>query len=186
MSENCSDNLWLIVPRADFRKAIQSIRRHEKNRKVETLLWVEDSMLHIHCGGVEIRLSSRGNWQGQVRVPGQVFRSILIGKGPEDIRLEFTQPDLHIEGLYLACVWQKEPSAITIPLNATTYDILQKLHRYSPSQIDECGHRETLQKAQEEADRLIKHAATILKVLRITEADLFALLEERLKHVARP
>ena len=179
------EELWLMVPRTDFRKAVHSCR-HDRNLNSDVLLWLEDGMLHILCGGAKAKLPSRGNWQGQVRVPGKMFRSILIDKGPEDIRLELTEQDLRIEGLCLPCVWQKQPSAITIPVNSSTYDILQKLYGYSPSQIDEAGHGETYRKAQEETDAMIKHAAMALKPLQITEADLRELLEQRLKQATRP
>ena len=125
MSDNRdAEGLWLIVPRAGFRRAVRSCR-HDRNLNSDVLLWLEDGMLHILCGGARTKLSSRGNWQGQVRVPGKMFRSILIDEGPEDIRLELAEQDLRIEGLCLPCVWQKEPSAIMIPVDCSTYDILR-------------------------------------------------------------
>lgn len=141
----------------------------------EAILTYDSEDLHIHLGGMSVKLLAKGRWPAQVRVPGKLLMALVkhpIGDDP--VCLVVNNERLSVNQFSIQCTVQEETGRpIKLPMNPSLVHLVWIGLHYSEEDIRASGYAGAVEIADEKAAEKISAAAERLNALNISEEELF-------------
>lgn len=180
INQSLSTN-FLQLTLAEFKSATKIFT--PKRRKLgPALLAFEGGFLSIESGEVTTVMHAKGEWHGRAKFSPQSLRAIAtVPPNQDPLTITYADGYLLIGNMTIACEWHTVGEAMIQNLaNPSLFDLLVMERTLPRSELKgtERGHR--ILDAVEQADKRIRKAMAQLAELEITDAEIRALVEEKI------
>jgi len=174
----------LILERTDLREALKYLKRFVyRKRSSEICLAYQDGALIFQLGAVSAKAQAEGSWPGSAFCSTLVVLALLEGL-PDDAQVRFSVDGdrLRVAGLSFPCRWVLDDRPpVTLPLGYTLTTLLALREEYPEAELSRSGLLPLVREAEAKRNYAVARAATALKGLEITKADVFAFVDEHLR-----
>lgn len=147
------------------------------------LLAFENGFLSIESGEVTTVMRATGEWDGRATISAQTLRAIATVPPSQDpLTISYADGHLLIASLTIACEWHPVSERLIHDLeNPSLFDLLlmERILPRSELKNTELGRRVTA--AAKDSEKRIRKAASQLADLHVTEAELLALVDSKIK-----
>jgi len=184
MEEVGSAEASIEVDRDQLAEAFRLLKRHARpKRTTVTVLSREGEDLVVQSGGVETRARMLGRWEGEARVRGVMLFDAVKGFALErDAKIRVENGRLVFETFSMPCDWERNTAPrVLIPIGASLLDILRLAERFTDEELERNGVLDTVRDARRKRTRLIRAGARELQLLQVSEDDLVALVDQKLR-----
>lgn len=149
----------------------------------EAVFSCEENLLHIQFGGASVDVPGIGQFLGQARIKGKMFRNLVRLLPEEDkIILRRNEDGLAFGNLTISADWRFVISEdLQLPVNASEMDILQLIYQHPINQIIQSGMFPRYQAAEEKKKKNILYAHEKLKAYGIKIETIENLVNETIK-----
>jgi hypothetical protein len=156
-----------------------------KRRKLGTaLLAYEGGFLSIESGDVTVVMRADGHWEGRARFAPEILCALAtVPPSPDPVPVSYAGGHLLLAAMTIPCQWQE--TGITsdgLPLGASLMELLV-LEQTVP-RVEAIGASPTaarIRNARRAEDQRIRNAAKSLKELAVTEDEIRALVETKIR-----
>lgn len=177
LATNC-----LKVPLPEFRRAVAPFT--PKRLKLgPALLAFENGFLSIESGEVTVVMHATGEWHGRATFSPQTLRALAtVPPNQNPLTISYAEGHLLIATMTIACEWHPISEGLIHNLeNPSLFDLLVMERTLPRAEIKstELGRRVTA--AAKDAEKRIRKAASQLSDLQVTEAEILALVDSKIK-----
>ena len=171
------------VRRGDFRRAVRAVTKGLPARlPVEIRIHYADGQIHLQVPGATVSLEAIGHWRGVAFVPAKALKRLASVLPKEDpLHLHFRDGRFHIESFSFAARWQDiAASPMTIPIGASTGDLLRATSTHSKEVVVSSGLQQTVKAARQDLEKRLQRVAKILEPFGVSLDELRDLVERKL------
>ncbi len=172
----------LQVHLAEFKLATKPFRAIRR-KLGPVLMTFEGGFLSIESGDATAVMRADGEWHGRATFSPEVLRAIALVPPPHDpMTISYADGYLLIGNMTIICQWNSLSQALIHDLQSPSMIDLLALERTLPrAEIAGTGLGKSIRQAKEKAERRIIKAVSYLEDLEVTEAEVRALVEARIK-----
>lgn len=174
----------LRVPLETFIEAASAFRDlPESVCQTQAALTFNGKSLLVALPGFSVEMAASGEWDGQVWASAAIFFG--HGRTPpkmDPVPILVKTGRLQVGRTSVSCTWQAEPGRIIdLPLNPPLISLVRLKHQYTPEEIERAGLRKQVDDALIRWEDLISRAAKIMQELHVSELEIRALLDKKIK-----
>lgn len=173
---------FLELTLAEFKSAMKIFT--PKRRKLgPALLAFEGGFLSIESGEATAIMHASGEWHGRATFSPQTLRAIAtIPPNQDPLTISYADSHLLIGNMNIACQWQTVGEALINNLeNPSLFDLLVMERTLPRSELKGTERGHLILDAVEQADKRIRKAMVQLAELGVSEAEIRALVEAKIK-----
>lgn len=182
MTEQSRARNFLELPLAEFKHATE-VFTPKRCKLGPALLAFEGGFLSIESGEVTVVMHAIGEWHGRATFSPQTLRAIAtVPPNQDPLTISYADGHLLIGNMNITCQWQNVGEALIHNLeNPSLFDLLVMERTLPRSELKgtERGHQ--ILDAVEQADKRIRKAMAQLAELGVSEAEIRALIEAKIK-----
>lgn len=177
----------LHVTRADFTDATKVFTR-KRLALGPVLMAFEGGFLSFESGDVRVVMRADGEWQGRATFSPDLLRALAtVPPDSDPIPIAYAEKRILIGGMTIPCQWSMPRQELAREIeNPGLVDLLALNRTLTRAEIHGSDLGKRIKSAVGQADRAIKNAAARLVELDISEADIRALLEAKIRLRMRP
>lgn len=173
---------FIMLPLPEFKRGTKVFT--PKRRKLgPALLAFENGFLSIESGEVTAVMRATGEWHGRATISPQTLRALAtVPPNQDPLTISYADGHLLIASMTIACEWHPVSESLIQNLeNPSVFDLLVMERTLPRSEIKstELGRRVT--DAAKDAEKRIRKAASQLSDLHVTEAEVLALVDSKIK-----
>lgn len=173
---------FLQLPLAEFKRATK-VFTPKRLKLGPALLAFEGGFLSIESGEVTTVMRATGEWHGRATFSPQTLRAIAtVPPNQDPLTISYADGHLLIASMTIACEWHPVSENFIHNLeNPSLFELLVMERTLPRSEIKstELGRRVT--DAAKDAEKRIRKAASQLADLQVTEVELVALVNSKIK-----
>jgi len=174
----------LAVEKKPFLNALKSLRISVLARqKDEAIISFSDGVLRIRIQDEEVEVPASGSWTGSAKIVARTLIPIVtFPPDPDPLPLRFEDERFFIAGWSVNGTWHAEGvREFSVPSDATDVELAALRRRYGDEQLEEAGLLHDARNAEQSLRQQVAQAAKILSGSGISEEDLLALVERKVK-----
>lgn len=147
------------------------------------LLAFENGYLSIESGEVTAVMRAEGQWHGRATFSPQALRAIAtVPPNQDPLTISYADGHVLIATMTIACEWHPVAEALIRSLeNPSLFDLLVIERTLPRSEIKSTELGRCVTDAAKDAEKKIRKAASQLAELHVTEAELLALVDSKIK-----
>lgn len=173
---------FLQLSLAEFKRATK-VFTPKRLKLGPALLAFENGFLSIESDEVTTVMHATGEWHGRATISPQTLRAIATVPPSQDpLTISYADGHLLIASMTIACEWHPVSEHLIHKLeNPSLFDLLLMERTLPRAEIKstELGRRVTA--AARDAEKRIRKAASQLTDLHVTEAEILALVDSKIK-----
>lgn len=173
---------FLQLPLAEFKRATK-VFTSKRLKLGPALLAFENGFLSIESGEVTTVMHATGEWHGRAVFSPQTLRAIAtVPPSQNPLTISYAEGHLLIASMTITCEWHPVSENLIQNLeNPSLFDLLVIERTLPRAEIKstELGRRVTA--AAKDAEKKIRKAASQLGDLHVTEAEILALVDSKIK-----
>lgn len=173
---------FLQIPLAEFKRATK-VFTPKRLKLGPALLAFESGFLSIESGEVTAVMHAAGEWHGRAVFSPQTLRAIAtVPPNQDPLTISYAEGHLLVASMTIACEWHPVSENLIQNLESPSLFDLLVMERTLPRaeiKSTELGRRVTA--AAKDAEKRIRKAVSQLADLHVTEAELLALVDSKIK-----
>lgn len=173
---------FLQLSLAEFKRATK-IFTPKRLKLGPALLAFENGFLSIESGEVTAVMRATGTWHGRATFSPQTLRAIAtVPPNQDPLTISYADGHLLIASMTIACEWHPISERLIHDLeNPSLFDLLVMERTLPRSEIKSTELGRHVTTAAKEAGKRIRRAASQLADLHVTEAEILALVDSKIK-----
>jgi len=147
------------------------------------LIAFESGFLSIESGEVTAVMRAVGEWHGRATIPAETLRAVAtVPPNHNPLTISYADGHLLIGNMTITCQWQPQSQAFIHNLeNPSLIDLLVMERTLPRSEINSTALGLRVTDAAKDAKKRILKAARQLAELHVTEAEILALVDTKIK-----
>lgn len=180
-TQSLANNL-LQLSLAEFKRATK-VFTPKRLKLGPALLAFENGFLSIESGEVATVMRATGEWHGRATFSPQTLRAIAtVPPNQDPLTISYADGHLLIASMTIACEWHPVSESLIQNLeNPSLFDLLVMERTLPRAEIKSTDLGRRVTTAAKDAEKKIRKAANQLADLHVTEAELLALVDSKIK-----
>lgn len=182
MTEQSRTRNFLEIPLAEFKRATK-VFTPKRLKLGPALLAFEGGFLSIESGDVVSVMHASGDWHGRATISPEILRAIAtVPPAHDPLPISYADGHLLIGNMTIPCHWHVLSQTLIHDLeNPSLMDLLALERNLPRSEMKSSSLGRRIITAVQRAEQRIQKAAAQLADLEITEDEIRALVESKIK-----